>query len=120
MGMQCNLDIFDSLLTSNCTEVRQMVGSNWIPELKRLLWPGCRTSVRTPETFKKCHYYFTIYLVNTGGLSVYNSFGIPFYMVGSNEMKAYAFTFISTQGWTGLFTTMDDFLFRDYKTGWTA
>ena len=107
-GMRCNLDIFDSLLTSNCSEVRQMVGSSWIPVLNDCCGLDAGLPLE-PDTFKKCHYFFTLYLVNTGGLNVYNSFGIPFYVVGSNEMKAYAFTFISNQGWTGLFTTMDNF-----------
>ena len=107
-GAQCYLDLMDSLLTTSCSTVMQMSGSNWIPELSDCCGLAEGLPLE-PETFKKCHYYFTLYLVNAGGINVYDALEFPFYAAGSNYMKAYAFSFTSNVQWTALFPAMDDF-----------
>ena len=105
-GLGCSLDIFYSMVTSNCSRIQQIVGNNWVPELSDCC--ELAEGPLEPETFQKCHYYYTI-LVSGGVINFGDLFGYPLYARNSDEMKAYVFSFPANMGWTGQFTAMDKF-----------
>ncbi len=102
---QCSLENFYSLTTMSCANLAATLG----PLVSHLDDDCCGWNdvPSAPDVFSKCFFQYSQLLAQTGRSDHF--LGTPYYEVGTQSMKAFAFQFRSNQAWTGHYQTMEAF-----------